>query len=310
MFCIREKANDIFSKAAPGGSFAEAVAIDCLPYCKVCLELQKTDKGYTTILTNGNIHPSIRLIYVLINGIQAIIEYQNEKLIQFMVRKLEDPDSITEEYALSYSKELVDGCFDIYHSFYDLIEEYYPVFFGESFNHELIHEEIRKNGMNRMMAEGHFGLKHMLHHIHLMLFRSEYNEALEVACSMFLRFSNVKRKSFSRSVHEVFGECVLTIGSALDEGDAEQYAVKRTNEFLASLGIDIKGRDSTNYVIERRMFEMILKKFGVTSDEITEKGLFCLSPSFQENPCLFPRLLVSSDELDLVEFKKVLSQLS
>lgn len=313
MFCIRNNVNEFIPSIATDVSFLEMIAVDCLPYCKACLEFRKSELEYAAMLNNQEIHPIVRFVYVLINGIYAITEYREKKILEYIEKKQDDPESVTEKYTLSFSQEMVNRCFDIYHSFYDEIEKYYPIVFGEAFNHETIHEEIRKYGMSEMITEGRFGLKHMLHHIHLMLFHSEYDKALDTACRMYLRFSKADRKSFSRSKHEMFGEHVLLIGSSLDEGDAEQGAINDMKDFLSGIGVDFgidtNKYDSHQYVIERRMFNMITKKFGVTAEEI-RKGLFPLSSAFNDNPCLYPRLLISSDEVNLVEFKEVLNQLS
>lgn len=303
MFCIIDKFKGMhkeLSNLLP--KEAELISVDSLPLCMACIDCQNL--LYSEILSNKNIHIYIRYIYVLIQGMSSVVETYATTMIELSTNP---PDN--EVLLMERVKEGINKTFETYHLFYDLLLEKYPLDLGEEIEHELIHAEIQEYGFSELLVSKDLKIKHIIHHTHLMMMKNQYLEALEWLINISFALMHTERHSFARSKHVFMNEQVLLIGSALTEGEAEHFAIRDTHELLRSLNMHINNFESKNYVIERHMYKLLHDRCNISKTEMIH-SLFAANNSFFNNLCLFPKILKSTDELDLITYKRLLSEIT
>ena len=303
MFCIINEFKEMhkeFANLLPRE--AERISVDGLPLCMACIGCQNL--SYSEILSNDNIHIYLRYIYILIKGMHSVAEIQATNLIELLTNPLDN-----EMLLVQRIKDDVHKTFRTYHSFYDLLLQDYPLNFGEEIDHELIHSEIQKYGFSKILVSKDLKIKHIIHHTHLMMMKNQYLEAVVWLINISFALMHSERHSFARSKHIFMGEQVLLIGSALTEGEAEHFAIMDTRKLLSNLNMPISDFESKNYVVERRMYKLLHDKCNFSESEMID-SLFAASSSFLGNLCLFPKILKCSDELDLLTYKRLLSEIT
>lgn len=295
MFCLKKNALNHIDKINKNDiKVLEQITVDCLPYCNVCLECQ--DEDYEIVLQNNKIHPIMRYVYIMLNGINETIELLN----YFTYHAEENREKI--------GVKIVKDAMDLYYRCFGLLDQKYEDIFGQQLDHEKINEEFLQKGIQNLLDEKNFHLPHLLHLVKVNMLNAHYEEVLEAACYIYFHTINTKRLSFARSCHKLFDEYVLNIGWALTEGDAEMHAVAIGRKLFEAVKSPVLNYDSKKYVIERKLFIMLLEKLNTTSEEVCH-SLFDKSESFIHMPCLFPKILKYSDEKNLPAYKSAIQLL-
>ncbi len=302
MFCIIDKFKKMhkeLSNLLP--QEAEMISVNSLPFCMACIDCNNL--SYSEILSNTNIHINIRYIYLLINGMHSVAETYATNMMELLINSPDDKMLLMER-----AKDVINKAFETYHLFYDLLLQNYPLDFGEEIDHELIHAEIQKYGFSKLLVSKDLKIKHIIHHTHLMMMKSKFLEAMEWLINFSFALMHTERQSFARSKHIFMNEQVLLIGSALTEGEAEHFAERDTKELFKRLDINIYDFKSKSYVIERYMYKLLHDKCNISEAEMIH-SLFTANSSFLSNLCLFPKILKCTDELDLITYKMLLSEI-